>query len=342
MHPSEEHREEFVALLERQDRRAAIRHAIGLIDAGMTLGDFVLGVLAPAQVEVGLRWQNGRWSPAQEHAATDIADTVLAVAAARVEPADARGSLVLCLVEREHHNLPARMIAELLRAEGMQVTFLGAPTGMVGVSRFLETSGADALVLSCSLAMNVPGAVPLVLTAHGAGVPVIAGGRGFGSDGTRATRLGCDGWAATVPDVRTTIEAWSAESPSLRATTAEVAQQKELAAIRQVLTDELAERITYRYPGIIPRGPRSERRLRGDLRTLLRFLEAALLCDERILAEYADWFAARASAQGYDAGLVPLMFHLIEERLALDLPAAAAPLRAARSAAQVAITGVTP
>jgi hypothetical protein len=25
---------------------------------------------------------------------------------------------VLCIAEREHHNLPARMIAELLRAEG--------------------------------------------------------------------------------------------------------------------------------------------------------------------------------------------------------------------------------
>src|SRR5687767_1071937 len=67
----------FLASLDRRDRRAATRQALRLLDTGHTVEDIVVGLLAPAQVEVGRRWETNRWNVAQEHAATAITDSVL-------------------------------------------------------------------------------------------------------------------------------------------------------------------------------------------------------------------------------------------------------------------------
>lgn len=110
--------ERFLELMPRADRRTATREAVALVESGMPLADFVLEILAPVQAEIGRRWQHAEITPHDERLATDLADTLLSIAAARTDVSEPRARLVLCIAEREHHNLPARMIAELLRAEG--------------------------------------------------------------------------------------------------------------------------------------------------------------------------------------------------------------------------------
>lgn len=324
----------FISLLERHDKRSAIAEALTLMEGGMSLSDLVLGVLAPAQLEVGRRWQDGRWTPAQEAVATDIADTVLAVASSQTPTTGDRGRLVVCVAEREHHNLPARMVSELLRASGFFVVFIGTPNVTPSFGSFLQTFAADALILSCSLAMNIPGAVPLMVTAHRAGIPVIAGGHGFGTDEVRATRAGADAWAGTIEGVGTALDRIRAERPPLATPSVDLTQQQELAAIRRQLVAELADRIDYQSGHLLPKGLRSRRRLHDDLRNLLLFLEASVLCDDRILAEYAEWMQQRIMSQQGDPRLMPTILGTLESRLGPDLPAAVEPLRRARGRAQ--------
>lgn len=324
----------FIALLERHDKRGAITEALKLMDDGMSLSDLVLGVIAPAQLEVGRRWQDGAWTPAQEAVTTDIADTVLAVAASRTPQTGELGRLVVCVAEREHHNLPARMVSELLRAAGFFVVFTGTPRAAPGFGSFLQTFEADALVLSCSLAMNVPGAVPLILTAHRAGIPVIAGGRGFGADELRARRAGADGWAGRIDEVAAVLTRIKESGEPLATPSVDLGQQQELAAIRRQLVDELADRIDYQSGHLLSKGMRSRKRLREDLRNLLLFLEASVLCDERILSEYAEWLQQRLLGRREDPRLVPAILSALEVRLGHDLPAVLPPLRRARGAAQ--------
>jgi methanogenic corrinoid protein MtbC1 len=87
--------ERFVDHLARRDRRSAVRQALGWLDAGASVQDLVQGLLAPAQAEVGRRWEANRWSVADEHAATAITDAVLAALAWRIEAAEDQGHVVV-------------------------------------------------------------------------------------------------------------------------------------------------------------------------------------------------------------------------------------------------------
>lgn len=320
----------YVALLERGDRAGAVRLAVALMEEGMHLGDVVLGLLAPAQAEVGRRWQDGRWSVAQEAAATEIADTVLAVAAGRSEPAPRRGALVLCLAEREHHNLPARMVAELLRADGFAVTFLGAPRDGRLLAGLLAREEVDALVLSCSIACNLPGVEPLLATAHEAGTPVLVGGHALGADDLRARRLGADGWAPTIRDAGALLDRWRAAPPALALPERDHDQHAELRAIRRPLVREVVEDVRVRHGSLLRYDLRVARRLVEDTDNLVRFLEAAVLCDERIFAEYAAWLGERLRGQGDDPRLLPAVLDGLARRVGPDFPAAAYAIGLAR------------
>ncbi|SRR6266487_2259805 len=142
--------ERFVEYLARRDRRAATRQALGLLEAGVGVQELILGLLGPAQAEVGRRWEANQWSVADEHAATAIADAVLGALSWRTDAAGDQGRVVVTCAEGEWHSLPARMAAELLRVHGWQVTFLGASTPADHLRRFVAeveaVGGADQLL----------------------------------------------------------------------------------------------------------------------------------------------------------------------------------------------------
>ncbi|WP_354699457.1 hypothetical protein DSM112329_05174 [Paraconexibacter sp. AEG42_29] len=329
--------ERFAQLLERRDRRACIAAAVGLIDDGLSVADFVLGVLAPALARLsdGM-WHRGEWTAAYQQSAVEIADTLLAVTAARAQPGTADGRLVVCVAERDSQNLPARMLCELLRAEGFTVAFLGTPTMTAGVARMLGQMPADALVLSCSVPVNLPATVPLIEAAHDAGVPVLAAGRGFGEDDVRATCLGADCLTPRIDAVRSAVERLRQTPAPLAASTAERVQAQEILAIRAPLTEQLAEQVEYRSGHLLARGPRSRNALRDDLDAVLGWLAAAVLCDERILVEHVEGLAARGRHRRQDPRIVTTMLRTVEDRLAFDVPAAAAPLAAAQGVMRLA------
>ncbi len=182
--------ERFVGYLSAGDHRGAIGYATQLLDQGTSAGELVLRLLVPAQATVGLNWERGEWSIVMEHAATEITEAVLAVAGARASTAPDRGRLVVICAETERHTLPARMIAELLRFQGFVVVFLGSATRPDSLTGFLSTFKPDALIVSCSVAINLPSVVPMVTAAADAGVPALCGGRAFGADEHRARQLG--------------------------------------------------------------------------------------------------------------------------------------------------------
>ncbi len=321
--------ETLVDLLQQGDRRAALQHTISLMDGGMPLSELVLDVLAPAQAEIGRRWATGRLGVTDEALATEVADTLLTIAAARTTPGDAQGRLILCLAEREHHNLPARMIAELLRAEGFKVTFLGAPQATGGLPPFFGKLDADALLVSCSLAMNLPGVVPLARSAHEMGLPVIVGGGAFAGRASRAEAVGADAFAPTVPAVRDLLPGLEGFTPRQPSSAYDIRQM--LAGVRLPLSVEIAERMDTLHAHALPRSMRAPRQLREDVRTFLLFLEAAVVCGEDVLTDYMAWFAARVVEGRSLAPAALALVKVVQRRLTLDVSATAAPLLAART-----------
>lgn len=189
------------AAVTARDERGAADLLFAALDDGVDAETVLLDVIAPVQARVGAEWAANRLSVAQEHAASAIAERVIAALAHRrpVMPATPLGRVTVACVDQEWHVLPARLLAEVLTLRGWQVDFLGAQVPTPHLIAHLHTYGADVVALSSSLPTRLPAAHAAITACQAVGVPVLAGGAAFGPAGRYARRLGADAWA---PDAR--------------------------------------------------------------------------------------------------------------------------------------------
>ncbi|WDZ84967.1 cobalamin B12-binding domain-containing protein [Micromonospora cathayae] len=196
----------YLDCLDRVDADAATRLVLGLLDAGWSVADVLVDLVAEAQREIGRRWLTGRWSVAQEHAATHVSEQVVAAVARRIPVAGHRGHVVLACVEGEWHALAARIVAEVVRAGGWRVTFLGASVPPRHLVTYLHQTGPDAVLLSCVQPNRLTRAARMIEMCRSADVPVVAGGPGFGPDGRWAAAVGAMAWGASARDAVDLLE----------------------------------------------------------------------------------------------------------------------------------------
>ncbi|SCG74265.1 cobalamin B12-binding domain-containing protein [Micromonospora humi] len=189
----------YLEHLERADRAGAVALARGLLAEGCSVADVLVDLVAVAQREIGRRWLTGSWSVAQEHAATHVSELVVDALGTAVG-APRRGHVVVACVEGEWHALAARIVSEVVRAAGWRVTFLGASVPARHLVSYLHQTGPDAVLLSCVQPNRLVRAARMVEASRAAGVPVLAGGPGFGPEGRWATAIGAAAWGASARD----------------------------------------------------------------------------------------------------------------------------------------------
>lgn len=304
------------------DAGATYRLVSELLGEGVSFPSILFDVLSPLEVEVGSRWHQGDISVAEEHTVTSTLETVVALLAGSFDiPEDARRVVVAC-AEGDNHSLPARMVAAHLVFLGWRAVFLGPSQPAADLGAFLRERPPEALVLSCAMATALPGARDCIREAHQAGVPVLAGGRGFGPDGARAERLGADAWAADPAQVDEILRTWDPDLTAAEAGAVDGVEdlprlQERRAALIARATDAVAR----------PERPGDRARVRSDLDLLMDALAAALLLDEPgLFMEFTAW--QRSLPAPGEPGAVAVLAAL-RSALADDLPRAAALVDAA-------------
>ena len=173
---------------------------LSLLDAGRPAQRILIDLIARTQERVGRLWAADEWSIAREHAATAVSERAVAALAAHTVVRPTRGRVTIACVDGEWHALPVRILAEMLRLDGWRTDFLGANVPGPHLVTHLHQTGPDAVALSCMLATRLPRAHAAITACRTAGVPVIAGGRGFGPGGRYAQHLGADAWAANAEE----------------------------------------------------------------------------------------------------------------------------------------------
>lgn len=107
--------------------------------------------IAPALIEVGRQWADGRLSVAAEHLVTA---RLLAAMRAEAHRHHVTGPahVVLASVEDEQHKLPLVALGAALAAEGLASTELGARLPLDALEAFVETTEPQVSFLWCSVA----------------------------------------------------------------------------------------------------------------------------------------------------------------------------------------------
>jgi len=312
----------YLALLDPPDLGAARRMATRALDEGMAPGAFIEQVLVPAQEEVGRRWQTNEYTVPQEHAATVVADTVLATMSARI-PGDRsiEGRIVSCCVEGEWHTLPLRLVSDSLTMRGHDVVFLGPSAPASQLPGFLRTLDAFVLLASCTSAMNLVGARRTIEAAHDAGVPVIIGGRGLGTDSTRADTLGADAWESDEASVHALLAEWAEHPPALAPACEVESELEELEDPRPSLIEECFGVLLERQPGLRGMTGTQVERTREDLGYIMQFCAAALVCrNPSVLDEFTVWLRDVLAPRGVPVGAITAGYDAIAKVLGPRFP----------------------
>jgi diguanylate cyclase (GGDEF)-like protein len=272
-------------------RQPAIRIAIDLLDNRVPREQIVVELLAVAQREVGDRWHRNELTAADEHLATGVAAAALDALSSETAQSEREGPTVVTCAEGDWHSLAAQMIGVSLREHGVGVAVLGASTPATVVAEFLARSGGDSLAISCSLPIFFSGAVRLVDAAHRQGIPVIVGGRAFGSDPSRARQLGADAWALTAAEAAPILAGWRREPPSVTAEPTRLDPGGiRLAAAAEALGGAALDGLRVLFPPMAGYDERRLARTREDLVFIVQFLAAArLAADHTVFSEFLNW-----------------------------------------------------
>lgn len=327
---------EYFRAVEAVNGPAASELVIELLDAGMPLERIATDVLAPAQVRVGQLWASGKWSVADEHVATSITETALSSLTHAAAPR--RGSpsrhVAMACAQGERHSLPARMAAAVAGASGeVRVTMLGPSLPAEQLHRRLSLGDIDVLALSCTMPTNLIGAARCIAVAHQLDVPVVAGGRAFGSSPHRAWAIGADGWAAGADVLRGPAPDLAGRSCSI---SAEVLL---LDAVDDAVITLAQDQVTGIFPRLSDLSGSQQARTREDLVWMARYTAAALLTsDPSIVEELLTWQCALLR-DAVPAAVITTSARLLADTLEQQSASGAAVLRQAAATVESAATG---
>jgi len=135
--------------LERFDEAPAeriLRRLIGVFTPGVVFRDVVLPYLR----EVGMRWECGETSVAQEHFASEFLEHWMRTQAPRQRSDGGRRAVLACL-PGEHHTLGLVAFGVVLGDLGWSITFLGRDVPVPSIRAAADAVKADAIVLAAVL-----------------------------------------------------------------------------------------------------------------------------------------------------------------------------------------------
>jgi len=290
------HITEFADYLIGRDAMAAATLALDLMDSGVPVGRLLTDLVGAAQEEVGERWHRNEITVADEHAATAVADQVTATLTAIRHPNPDGPHVVLACAEGEWHVLPARLLAEALRTQGLQVSFLGPSMPARQLRSFLESHRPDVLAVSCSTALSLDGVISFVHVAHDAGIPVLAGGRAIPTE-RRARMLGADLWAADATEAAHLLRQPLPRRLIDPAADTGGAMALGLDAARWV--ERAMSALAATFPGLANYSPEQLDRTREDFGYIISFIQAATLVrDDGLFHEFTFWLRQLLEVRG--------------------------------------------
>lgn len=170
-------------------------------------------VVQPALYEIGRRWEEGRITAAQEHLASAMVARVMASLEEDL-PAGGERVAVVTTAPTETHEFGAWMVADVLRAAGWSVRFLGSQLPKSDILQYLGEVRPAILAVSVTLEIHLPSLRDLVRGLRAdpelAGIPVLVGGQAFRGGDRVWKSAGADAMARDAMEVASAAEALAA------------------------------------------------------------------------------------------------------------------------------------
>jgi methanogenic corrinoid protein MtbC1 len=154
----------YLDALRAADASGAFRVASRALAQGMSTPELYQRVISPAMHEIGVLWERGALTVADEHLATALTNRVLAAlrpplrtqAEAGAGGGERRERVILAAVEGEQHALGLRMAADVLEDAGFDAVYLGADVPTEALLQAVASLEPDLVALSATMPELAP------------------------------------------------------------------------------------------------------------------------------------------------------------------------------------------
>ncbi|MFA7287889.1 MAG: cobalamin-dependent protein [Melioribacteraceae bacterium] len=137
------------------DKEQCTQIVNALLDKNIPVKDIYLNLFQRSLYRIGELWEKDRCSIADEHIATKITEGLVEIVASKAESAsqDGRSALITC-IDKEYHELGARMVANFFQINGWNTNFLGSNTPRSEVVSIVKKRKPNVLGISNNFYIN--------------------------------------------------------------------------------------------------------------------------------------------------------------------------------------------
>ncbi len=192
-------RRRFLDAIEALDPEEASRVAAAALVAFPPF-ELVNTIFGPLLQELGDRWQDGRFTVAQEHAASAVIRGHLAELLRMNRPGETAPAVIATTPEGELHEFGAMLAAVTASTMGARVIYLGPNTPSVDIAATAKSTRARAVIVSvvCDEDSHATEVLQALRRAVPKSIAIWAGGRAIEKQPPAGIT-----WARSLEDVRT-------------------------------------------------------------------------------------------------------------------------------------------
>lgn len=174
----------FNSLL-KGDKHHCKEIVVSLLEGGTDIKEIYIELLQKSLYKIGKMWEDGKSSIAEEHIASKITEYLIDISLQNSTPSEPTGKkMLLTCIDKEFHDLGARMVVNLFELNGWDTVFPGANTPKKEVLDMIEIFNPDVVGISFSLYINYIRFFELLesIKLKFPDKPVLIGGQGLAND----------------------------------------------------------------------------------------------------------------------------------------------------------------
>ena len=147
------------------DKKQCAQIVLYLIEQKVSIKEIYMGLFQRSMYRIGQMWEREKCSVAGEHVATKITEALIELVSTNSLNDDGNGKLALITcVDKEYHELGARMVAGFLEAYGWRTILIGSNTPQADIVAFVREKTPDLVGISNSFYINVVRLIKLIQT----------------------------------------------------------------------------------------------------------------------------------------------------------------------------------
>lgn len=153
----------YFSALQEGDRAECSKIVNDLLDRNVNPKEIYLDLFQKSLYRIGDLWDTSRYSIGQEHISTKITESVLSKVVEKYKPNTlAEKTILVTCLDKEFHELGARIVADYFEIKGWKTIFTGASTPKDEILNLIEKRKPDVVGISNNFYMNIPRLLKLI------------------------------------------------------------------------------------------------------------------------------------------------------------------------------------